>query len=174
MWGCYHLLRTASEFKEGWRKSLANSIGHKPNHAFYQFVVHTLFTDLIKLKYPTQDDFDKPASLNNSPLTQEDEEYALRYVAGYVCRKVQSRLESLPQEHSESMVYLLSELITLSGSLDEMDWSADWIRAIDRGGLLHVSDKAHRLFQSNQASNSSKSYPSLLPRPHPSIKGIEF
>ena len=65
----------------------------------------------------------------------------LRYVAGYVCRKVQHKIKSSRLPHENDMVLFLSELQT-----DDKDEDIDtWINKIDRGGLWHVKEDVYLL-----------------------------
>ena len=66
------------------------------------------------------------------PLTYEEEK-ALHYVAGYVCRKLKERLESSSQPNKDDMIVCLMEL---SGDeMNEERGTEPWTNLIDRGGL---------------------------------------
>ena len=67
-----------------------------------------------------------------------EESNALRYVAGYVCNKIKKILASkLPYKGD------LLCLMDVCDEDDEVSNSADWIHAVDRGGLCHVSENIH-------------------------------
>ena len=51
MWGDYHKLRTSSSFKAEWQKFLDNAVKQQPSVAFYQFVTHKVFKELIKMEF---------------------------------------------------------------------------------------------------------------------------
>ena len=91
MWGAYHQLRTAKTFVKDWRMFLANSVGQKAFPAFFQFVTHTIFKWLMKTRYPLAG-----GSATESPgrPLMYQEQNALRYVAGYVIRKLCSQYEA--------------------------------------------------------------------------------
>jgi len=114
MWQEYHQLRTSDSFREDWDKFLLESLGEPASPTFFQFVSHRIFRELVK------DHHQLPETEGNScaqNAVTNLEEKALRYVAGYVCREVQSKLKksSLPQK--EDMVLFISS--DLSG--DEWD-----------------------------------------------------
>ena len=87
MWGSYHRLRSAETFVRDWQKFLSVSVKMKAFPSFYQFVVHTVFKELIKMHYPVSFGECNKTELPSRPLTCE-EQNALRYVAGYVIRKL--------------------------------------------------------------------------------------
>ena len=143
MWGLYHQLRTSVTFKREWSKFLQESVGHQASPAFFQYVTHTVFKELIRMEYPVAADTTTSGESPKYPLSYE-EENALRYVAGYVCRKLRVRLESSSFSSKDDMILCLMEL-----SGDEMDderGTEAWTNFIDRGGLWHVNDQTYSLF----------------------------
>lgn len=140
MWREFHVLRSSDNFKETWETFLHQSINHVASPAFFQFVSYEVFETMVKEKWEI------PSSVQNqaSPMTVE-EENALRYVSGYICRKVQTKIKASTLSHKDAMVLFLSELI--DNELDEEEQeSENWIRAIDRGGLWHVSENTYLIF----------------------------
>ena len=87
MWGAYHRFRTADTFVHDWRVFLTKSVNMKAFPAFYQFVTHAMFKELIKAHYPVLNNTDVADEMPSRPLTHV-EQNALRYVAGYVTRKL--------------------------------------------------------------------------------------
>ena len=84
MWGAYHRLRTADSFVSDWSVS-GKSVQCKAFPAFYQYITHHIFKTLIKTAYPVRVSVHDESP--DRPLTSE-EQNALRYVAGYVVRKL--------------------------------------------------------------------------------------
>ena len=79
----------------------------------------------------------------NPPLIRE-EENSLRYMAGYICRRVRKQLESSTHKCKDDMILCLMEL---NGDEDDEEWGTEnWTNALDRGGLWHVCDTAYNLF----------------------------
>ena len=83
------------------------------------------------------------SSTTVEPVTYE-EGNALRYVAGYVCHKLRKKITAskLPLRGK-----LLLYLMDLCDEDDDTSGSADWVHAVDRGGLVHVSESTYLLFQ---------------------------
>ena len=98
MWGSYDQLRTSMSFKAHWTRFLEQSIGHHAGLAFVQFVTDTIFKELIKIEFSVSTATTTTSESPHCPLSYE-EQNALWYVAGYVCRKVRTKLEtsSLPK-----------------------------------------------------------------------------
>ena len=65
-----------------------------------------------------------------------EEENAIRYMAGFVVRKVQKKLDAKDVE-----MLIESDKAAITGSS-----SAEWVNIIDRGGLVHVTDACYQLF----------------------------
>ena len=65
---------------------------------------------------------------------------ALRYVAGYVCRKIQDQVKASSDGKKEAILLCLSEL-QKEMSVDNINNDeGHWIDRIDRGGLWHVNE----------------------------------
>ena len=90
MWGSYHELHTSAEFSSDWSTFLTTSIQATSSPILYRFVTYAVFKALIKHEFELpQLETEEP----RHPLSGDDES-VLRYVAGYVCRKLCTRLES--------------------------------------------------------------------------------
>ena len=72
------------------------------------------------------------------------EENALRYITGYVCRKVHGKLAKSSVKDKEEMVLFCVELC--GDEEDEHLGTEEWTNTIDRGGLWHVSDNTYTVF----------------------------
>lgn len=79
------------------------------------------------------------------PLTKE-EENALRYVAGYICRKVKDKVESSKASGRDDMLLCLSSLSGDDLEGEEEEVGEEWTNMIDRGGLQHVHYDKYTLF----------------------------
>ena len=143
MWGAYHRFRTADTFVHDWRVFLTKSVNMKAFPVFYQFVTHAMFKELIKAHYPVLNNTDVADETPSRPLTHV-EQNALRYVAGYVTRKLRERLETTSHPNRDEMVLLLMECA--GDELDEDGGTETWLNMIDRGGLWHVNDQTYSLF----------------------------
>ena len=139
MWKAYHALRTSDSFNDEWIKFIEDALGEKPTPIFYQHVTHEVFKILIKTNYSVPD---ASSTCIAPPMTRE-EQNALRFVSGYIIRKVKDKLEA---SSSLSKNDMLMCLVDMGG--DEMDdgGTEDWVNAIDRGGLWHVNDQTYNVF----------------------------
>ena len=63
---------------------------------------------------------------------------ALRYVAGYVCREVRTRLESSSHPNKDDMILTVMEF--RGNGIESESASEGWTNAINRGGLWTVHD----------------------------------
>ena len=140
MWGQYHSLRSSASFRGDWIEFVEAAVGRTPSPIFFQHVTHEMFKCLIKTEYPITET-NRP--IGNRKLTTE-EENALRYIAGYVCRKIIAKLESSSCFNRDDLILCMHNMRSDGGQ--ENNVGEDWVNAIDRGGLWHVTDLSYGLF----------------------------
>ena len=72
----------------------------------------------------------------------------LRYAAGYIPRSLKKKISksSHPHEQKQDLLLCLDDL--LSDGTEETSVSTEWITAVNRGGLLFVSNMTFELFYS--------------------------
>lgn len=129
MWGEYHKLRTSEKFQQEWKEFLEVSTG-------VQHVTHEMFKNLIKLDRPISNEV---VDTVNMPIPMSyGEKNALRYVAGYVCRKLHDHLHMSSHTISGRDEMIVS-LTDMRGS-DKCGDGEEWLNLINRGGLWHVND----------------------------------
>ena len=137
LWSKYHQVTSSNSFKISWETFLSDlQLENEP--VFYQHLTDETFDILVKRAVAPV-----PEPLMNSPkpFTYE-EENAIRYVGRYVVRV-------LRQHKSNSGICHIMEAMIDSNAVGP---AQDWIKTIDRGGLLHISDQAFRLFLSIESS----------------------
>ena len=140
MWGAYHRLRTADSFVCDWSVS-GRICAVQTFPAFYQYITHHIFKTLIKTAYPV-----RVSVHDESPdrtLTSE-EQNALRYVAGYVVRKLRNKFESESHPKKDELIFLLMECA--GDEANEEGGTETWLNLVDRGGLWHVNHLTYGLF----------------------------
>ena len=142
MWEAYHQLRIAQTFRDSWETFLQQSVGRNAHPAFYQHVTHSIFKELIEWEFFVPPQTTPEDEHPNRPLSFV-ELNALRYVAGYICRKVKKQLDTLSLPFKDDMVHCIMHL---AGDEVDCEETESWVNAIDRGGLWHVSDSTHSLF----------------------------
>ena len=120
MWGQFHQLRTSDSFIREWKDFLSKSVGSEAFPVFFQYATQKVFKEIVKKEFELSSSH---AHSGNSCELTYDDQCAIRYVAGYVCRKVRDKLESSSIIHKNDLILTL-----------------DWIDTLDRGGLWHATD----------------------------------
>jgi len=69
---------------------LETSVKQQPTVAFYQHVIHKLLKELIELEFTIEN----PQNSKPMPPLRLEEKNAVRYIAGYVCRRVYDQLKN--------------------------------------------------------------------------------
>ena len=150
MWRSFQTIRTSDTFVKDWKVFILQSVNLKAFPAFYQFVTDYIFTELIKLEFSIQRGEDHTES-SMRPLTEE-EQCALRYVAGYVIYTVYNWTETGSHTQKEEMMFLLMEF---AGDALNNSESEKWVNGINRGGLCTISDQAYNVFVMIEDMHSS-------------------
>ena len=130
MWGKFHHTRTSAVFKESWVRLMQLSIGKPASPIFYQYITDVMFKMMIKSHFPVS--LVACGQTSGVPPLDYQESNALRYAAGYVPRAIRKRLERGSHPLKEELVLCLVEMCEDDGTED--DTSADWSKAISRGG----------------------------------------
>lgn len=142
LWGQYHMLRSSKGFRESWSSLLQCIQGCTPCPIFYQYVTDKVFKQVIRHNFPTCKQVQNTTQ-QVIDLTHE-ESSALRYAAGYICRAMRKEFKSSPE-----VLVAIDELIDESkGKGDNgSDNTNDWMKLMDRGGLIFVKDITYMAFQ---------------------------
>ena len=136
MWERYHKLRSSDSYRATWSKFL-EALGCEAIAVFYQFVTDSLLEQLIKLRYPIMvESTDDEASLDFEECS------AIRYAAGYVLRSLTKKLSR--SKNKQELINCVQEMA--EGADESTDSSTEWVRAVDRGGLIHVNDSTYNVF----------------------------
>ncbi len=139
MWRSYFQLRTSRSFRSLWEDFVSKAVAVDVHPIFYQYVTNQLFQAIIEEKF--QADNSMQAAVE--PLTYE-ESNALRYVAGYVCHKLRKKITASTHPMRRRLLLCLMDLCDED---EEVSSSADWVHAVDRGGLVRVSESTFMLFE---------------------------
>lgn len=112
----------------------------KPYPLFFQHVTQEVFESISKK-------FDLAPTANQNQLEEiprltENEENALRYVAGYVLKEVKGKLKVPRDDDKVSIVKSLMQNDAQSESMAGTSTSESWVKAVDRGGLVKITDSA--------------------------------
>ncbi len=112
---------------------------------FFQYIciADNMFKQLIKQSHPITH-----STACSEPLLYE-EQNAVRYAAGYVPRALKKKLENSGCHNKKSLILCLIDTIEAdSGICDE---SQDWLKLVNRGGLIHVTSRMFLLLSSMES-----------------------
>ena len=144
MWVNFHKLRSSKSFEDK-RKAFLDSVKLPNEPLFYQHFTQEVFEKLIELKL-------KPTSVADEiPVARltSDKENAVRYIAGYVVRKIKDALKS----QDKPVLDVLSQLIASPETeITSRSTSQEWTDRISRDGIISVTDEAFRCFYSIEYS----------------------
>ena len=139
----YHQMRGADVYNALWRQFTVAATGRPPNPLFYHFIGRKLFHRLIKNYYVI---YTRPSESQVQPLTYQ-EQNVVRYIAGAACHSVRDRVSRMKKcEMKERMLIAVGDLEGERSSESTASSSTDWLKAVDRGGLFHVTDEAYDFF----------------------------
>jgi len=150
LWGLYHQKRTSKLFNDSWIQFLKGSVEVEVHPAFYQYVTQEMFTKIIEEAFPVGPSSSK-STLSSDRCTCSGgslnyvEQNAVRYIAGYTCRKLRDKICSSSEPSKDTMMQCLSEMAGEDDSDVNLS-SEDWISMLDRGGLWLVNDQTYTLF----------------------------
>ena len=143
MWEQYYQLRSTNEFAHNWEAFLKQS-GAVPSQTLYQHVTDIVFNHSIKEHYTAPSE---PTPSTCTPTLDYNERNALRYISGYISRHVYRRLKDSRHKLKDELCFCIAEINDVDP--DEMnDESNEWMKAIDRGGLKHVTNMTYSMFAS--------------------------
>ena len=137
LWRNFHKLTSSGDFTLKWSTFLEQlHLNDEP--LFYQTLTDELFNQLLKKRLTAVQDEGGNEDFRCAELTFE-EESAVRYVGGYVVRKLRE------QPNCVKFIPLLNEMVC-EDSQNENSLSASWTNAIDRGGLVKITHEANQIF----------------------------
>ena len=141
IWQRFHALRTSEDFTKKWDEFFASSVSERSFPSFTQYVSRKILHRIIEISY----DIDCLEHVEFQHISSLECE-ALRYVAGYVCRKIQDQVKASSDGKKEAILLCLSELQKEMSVDDINNDEGHWIDRIDRGGLWHVNENTFTLF----------------------------
>jgi len=143
MWRAYHQMRISPKFIGLWTELLQKVISESPEPTFYQEVTDRLFEATVKTAFPI-DELSTSSASTEMCITYQDAN-VIRYIAGYVCRKVRDKIEKSSFHNKAALLICLTGLLAEEGETAATA-SADWVAVVDRGGLVHVKEGTYMLF----------------------------
>ena len=142
MWHQYHSLRISGTFKRRWTEFIQTSTQQSADPSFYQHVSDVVFDELIKQNFPLQ----KKSNMSKDIAITNEEANVIRYAAGYTLRTVKKKVGTSAAHRLEGEIIacIMDLLAYLEGTEEEV--AAEWVRAINRGGLWHIKSCTFFLF----------------------------
>lgn len=140
MWESYFKYRLCSKFVQKWNDHLSPISGTEPSSPiFYQFVTDAIMEEMIKIHFPvTTEQRECSATLDY------EEHNDIRYTAGYVLKTLLRKINHSSHPLKEELALCIEELKEEGSAFSHA--SEEWLKAIDRGGLVHVNDMTYMLF----------------------------
>ena len=136
IWRSYFELRT---FLSLWVEFLSKAVSVEAHPIMFQYVTDQVFQVVVEELFG-QSSTGQYATVEAVTYKEGN---ALRYVAGYVCHKLRKITASkLPLRGK-----LLLCLMDLCDEDGDTSGSADCVHAVDRGGLVRVSESTYLLFE---------------------------
>ena len=131
-------MRSSKEFTKTWTDFLPTTTPP------IEPVIYQHLTDVV-LKFLLEDYFKIEYLNEEAAEMNENERNALCYVAGYVCRKLRTKLERENHELKEEMILCLMDLVK-DKNPHARESDKEWTNLVDRGGLWHIKSTTYQLF----------------------------
>ena len=140
LWRKFHSSRNAKDFKSKWMEYLIHLKITDATPLFYQNVSQELFETLISQKCLINDHGISTEYIQHMIL---DEENAVQYVAGFVIKAVKDKLK-VPND--QEILDILNSMVHVQDATSTFTSSQDWVKSINWGGLIQITEDAHQLF----------------------------
>ena len=141
MWAEFHQLRTSTSFVAHWRAFLCDA-NSTTLPTFYQHITTSVFTELIHCYYPV------PVSAAST--TTEESHKDITFECTEICcwiytKKAEDNNWEVCSPLKEQLNVCLEDILDEEEDLNDVDDSTEWVNAIDRGGLVHVSSATYTI-----------------------------
>ena len=123
-----------------WKGLISKATSEPPEPTFIQDITDRAFEEMVVTAFPLKEP--TPSCSETDSITYEDAN-VVRYITGYVCRKVQTKIEQSSGTNKAALIKCLEGLLSEE---EEDAASPDWVDVVDRGGLLHVKEGTYMLF----------------------------
>ena len=129
-----------------------------PLNPFHQQAVNRhLFQQLLTLHATSR----YPIVIAQTPSVKvtAEEENAIRYASGYLAMKALKKYKKTKGCNSVHFVECLLHMASSGEESSFIEYTRDWIKKVDRGGLFHVNDNTFNFFKSVETKTQE-----LLPK----------
>lgn len=90
-------------------------------------------------------------SMSSSSSAKEslyaDEENIIRYMSGYIAFKLLRKYQKVDSGKAAQYVECLLKMAVEGPESNFYDYTKEWMKLVDRGGLFHISDNAYLFFR---------------------------
>ena len=133
LWPAYHKFSVGDQLEKDW-KAFCGSIGLEVNPLFWQYVTEEIFKKMLHIKLQSLRQPSNSGSKDTETVSELtfEERSAINYIGGYIVKQLHSKLVT-KKSYVDALLLLQSDGPT---GLE----SAQWTEAIDRGGLVHITD----------------------------------
>ena len=107
MWRTYHTVRTSEQFVALWKELIGRVTSEPLEPAFFQDVTHWMFQAKVVAAFPLKESTPVPSDTH---ITYEDANI-VRYISGYVCRKVRVKIEESSHSNKTELLRCLENLL---------------------------------------------------------------
>ena len=146
LWKFFHRIRN-TELPKIWKRFLDN-IGLDLDGLVQQFVSQKVFEEIVEaLCDSARSESESESDTTNTRNLSCEEEMVIRYASGYVPFKLMKKHERNLTAKSALYVECLSGMAINGEESSLLDYTAQWIREVNRGGLFEVNDTAYLLFR---------------------------
>lgn len=152
LWSAFHRMRTSKHVEQIW----SCLMGHIPDelHIENRLALQLILDRVMKKLLENEAKTDQQDSPSHIQLLKQHETNAIRYMAGYVAVKLlknnrKSARNPLLQLKRELFSKVLSRMkaVEQPGMPDSLaEYSSQWSKLIDRGGLYHINNDVFKLF----------------------------
>ena len=84
-----------------------------------------------------------PRTVENLESLSYIEKIALRYAAGYIPRSLYKKITKSKHPNEEELLLCLDDMVQSETTCTETDESEDWVRGLNRGGLIYVTSEMY-------------------------------
>jgi hypothetical protein len=146
IWESYYKLCASDEFRGKWKDFLGKTIGFSACPIFYEYITNELMDKILfnHFKVSSQTELADDQLSSTSHLDYEDMN-SLYFTAGYVIRSLTKKISKSKHNLKGEILVCLQEMAQGEHDEDDLEMQ-EWIKLVDRGGLIHVSEVTYMVF----------------------------
>ena len=151
MWKNFHSLRLSDSLWGEWSKFLTEQVDIDISEFMKNIVLQETLKELLEIVVQRRNivPTDKELRKQEQEYTTHDQE-VLRYIAGFIPYALMKKYRKLSSDAAKQYVVFLEKLKVKEDHTDVdsfLEYTNEWTRLQNRGGLFIVNDTCFRLFQ---------------------------